>query len=622
MAALRRALKYLGPYRRIAAGALVSLLLVSLASLISPRILQWGIDSGIAKGDLQVIAWAALALVGVAVLRGVFAFVQGYGSEVASQGVAFDMRNAIYDKLQRLSFSYHDQAQTGQLMTRVTSDVEQVQQFVGIGSLQFLSALFLLVGSAAILLATDWKLALAMLAVIPAIFVVLGTFIYRVQPRFKVIQERVATLNTVLQENLAGARVVHAFAAEASEAERYRAANAGLVEIWLGLVRVFATSFPLIFLLYNIGTLIVFWLGGRQVLGGTMTVGELLAFNLYLSLLLMPIFILAGLATGISRAGASAARLFEVIDAPIEVADRPDAVDLDQVQGRVVFEDVHFRYIGAADEVLRGVSFTAESGERVAILGVTGSGKSTIINLIPRFYDATAGRVLIDGHDVRDVTQDSLRRQIGIVLQDPTLFSGTIRENIAFGRPEATDAEVEAAARAAQAEDFITELPEGYATVVGERGVGLSGGQRQRIAIARALVVDPRILIFDDSTSAVDTETETRIQAALEILLQGRTAFVIAQRLSTVLHADRILVLEEGRIAAEGSHDTLLASSPIYGEIVASQLLDDRAGLPPGLDGRMNGGVSGDGHVDDGIAGEARMNGGTRPPVQPNTREV
>ena len=566
---------YLGPYRRTAIGAFLSLVVVSLASLASPRLLQWGIDDGIQVADARVVVYTSLALVGLAAGRGLFAFLQGYWSEVASQGVAFDLRNAIYGKLQRLSFSYHDQAQTGKLMTRVTSDVEQVRTFVGIGVLQLASALTLLLGSASVLLYMNWQLALAALSVIPAIFVVLALFIVRIRPRFKVIQQRLGMLNTVLQENLAGVRVVRAFATEPAESARYRAANQALLVEWLAQIKVFATSFPLIFFFANLGTLVVFWYGGNKVIAGELSVGALVAFNLYLALLLMPIFILGGLAANLSRAGASAERLFEIIDADIEVHDRADARTLGQIEGRVSFDAVHFRYVGGEKEVLSGVTFVAEPGETVAILGLTGSGKSTVINLIPRFYDVTGGSLRIDGHDVRDVTLDSLRTQIGIVHQDPILFSGTIRDNIAFGRPDAPDDEVEEAARAAQVHDYIAALPEGYATPVGERGVGLSGGQRQRIAIARAILVDPRILIFDDSTSAVDTETESRIQDALERLLAGRTAFVIAQRLSTVIGADRILVLEDGRVAANGSHDQLLAESALYCDIVASQLMED-----------------------------------------------
>ncbi len=568
---------YLWPYRHMAGVAFLSLVIVSLASLAGPRILQWGIDEGIQARDARVIYLSALAMVAVAAGRGIFAFVQGYGSEVASQGVAFDLRNLLYDKLQRLSFSYHDQAQTGQLLTRVTSDVEQVRQFVGLGVLQLASALTLLIGSATVLVWMDWQLALAALSVIPAIFLVLLAFILRIRPRFGVIQERLSELNTVLQENLAGARVVRAFASEPAESRRYGQANAALLEEWLGLIRVFATSFPFIFFMANVGTLIVFWYGGNKVIDGQMSIGALVAFNSYLALLLMPIFILGGIAANLSRAGASAERLFELIDADLEVHERPDARELGPIEGRVAFEGVRFRYAGAETEALRGLDFRVEPGETVAILGSTGSGKSTIINLIPRFYDVTGGRVTVDGWDLRDLTLDSLRRQIGIVHQDPILFSGSIRDNIAYGRPEATDEEVERAARAAQAHDFIAAMPQGYDSPVGERGVGLSGGQQQRVAIARALLVDPRILIFDDSTSAVDTETESRIQAALRELLAGRTAFVIAQRLSTVREADRILVVDEGRLVAEGTHEQLLAESAIYCDIVASQLLEDVA---------------------------------------------
>lgn len=569
---------YLGPYRRTAIGAFFSLVVVSLASLASPRLLQWGIDDGIQAADARIVVYSALALVGLAAGRGIFAFLQGYWSEVASQGVAFDLRNAIYGKLQRLSFSYHDQAQTGKLMTRVTSDVEQVRTFVGIGVLQLASALTLLLGSAAVLLYMNWQLALGALSVIPAIFAVLALFIVRIRPRFKVIQQRLGTLNTVLQENLAGVRVVRAFATEPAESARYRAANQALLVEWLAQIKVFATSFPLIFFFANLGTLVVFWYGGNKVIAGELSVGALVAFNLYLALLLMPIFILGGLAANLSRAGASAERLFEIIDADIEVRDRADAQPLGQIEGRVSFDAVHFRYVGAEKEVLSGVSFVVEPGETVAILGLTGSGKSTVINLIPRFYDVTGGRILIDGNDVRDVTIESLRRQIGIVLQETNLFTGTIRDNIAFGRPDATDEEVEAAAQAAAAHDFITGFPEGYATPVGERGTTLSGGQKQRIAIARALLLNPRILILDDSTSAVDVQTEVLIQNALDRLMEGRTSFVIAQRISTVLTADNIIVLEKGKIVAQGRHADLIESSPIYADIYRSQLVEDPAG--------------------------------------------
>ncbi len=579
MSSLRRALGLLGPYWPQATGALLSLFAVSAASLVSPRLLEWTIDDGIQAGDLQVIELAAAGIVLVALVRGVARFLQGYLSEAASQGVAYDMRNEIYAKLQHLSFSYHDTAQTGQLLTRVTSDVEMVRQFVGMGFLQFLSALVLLIGSGALLLHMNWRLALAALTVTPFVFGAMGVFMSLVHPRFTLIQERLGALNTILQENIAGARVVRAFAAEGHEAQRYSKANNDLLTVWLGVIKLFASSFPLVFFLANVGTLIVFWIGGHMVIDGSLTVGQLVAFNAYLAMLLMPLFLLGGISAMVSRAGASAERVFEVIDAEVEVQDRPGAHKLGSIQGYVEFEDVHFRYVGSEREVLKGVSFAAEPGQKVAILGRTGSGKSTIINLIPRFYDVTSGRVTIDGHDVRDVTLESLRKRIGMVLQDPVLFSGSVRDNIAYGRPEASDAEVERAARAAQAEEFLKELPDGLDTNIGERGVRLSGGQKQRVAIARAVLVDPRILVFDDSTSAVDTETEQRIHEALEGLRAGRTSFVIAQRISTVLTADLILVLEEGRIVASGTHDTLLATSPLYAEIVASQLVEDAAAV-------------------------------------------
>ncbi|HNP88100.1 MAG: ABC transporter ATP-binding protein [Chloroflexi bacterium SZAS-1] len=571
MKSLQRVFIYLKPYWLIAFGALISLLLVTASSLVSPQVLRLILDQGISQGDRATLLWASLLLIGVALVRALFSFTQGYWSEKAAQSVAYELRNALFSKLENLSFSYHDQAQTGQLMTRITSDVEQVRTFISGGMLQVVSALALLVGSLAALFSTNWKLALITLLTVPAMAAVIARFMRIVRPMFSQVQKKLGALNTVLQENLAGIRVVQAFAREPYEAERYTKLNGELLDANLQTIRGLASSFPMIFFISNLGTLAVIWFGGHQVIDRTLSLGELVAFNTYLSLLIMPIMMLGMIIAQISRAGVSAERIFEVLDAQSEVHDRPGAQPLTAVRGRVAFEGVSFRYAGGERNVLDHVSFVAEPGQTVAIMGITGSGKSTIINLIPRFYDVTTGRVTIDGSDIRDVTLESLRDQIGIVLQDTTLFSGTIRDNIAYGRPDASDADVEAAARAAQAHEFITGFTEGYATIVGERGVGLSGGQKQRIAIARALLRNPRILILDDSTSAVDAETEFQIQQALQELMHGRTSFVIAQRISTVRDADLILLLDAGTIAAQGTHDELLRTSALYGEIIDSQ---------------------------------------------------
>jgi ATP-binding cassette, subfamily B, multidrug efflux pump len=576
---LGRAVRYLRPYWRLTLGALLSLVLVSAASLLSPLLLRTIIDQGITAGEMGMLAWATVGLVGVALIRGVFSFVQTFWAEKASQASAYDLRNVLFGQLQALSFSYHDRAQTGQLMTRITNDVEQVRVFIGTGLLQLVSAIALLVGSLVALFTMNWRLALVIVTAIPLMALVIARFSSVIRPMFSVVQARLGALNTVLQENLAGVRVVQAFAREPYEHDRYRDLNDQLLQANVAAIRGMAGSFPLIFLIANLGTLAVVWIGGYDVINGQLTLGELVAFNTYLGLLIMPMMMLGMITAQLSRASVSATRIFEVLDAPNEVVDAPNARPLPTVRGRVAFEDVSFRYAGGERPVLDHVSFVAEPGQTVAIMGETGSGKSTIINLIPRFYDATSGRVTVDGYDVRDVTLASLRAQIGIVLQDTTLFSGTLRDNIAYGRPDATDAEVEAAARAAQAHDFIMEFPDGYATIVGERGVGLSGGQRQRIAIARALLLDPCILILDDSTSAVDAETEWEIQQALERLQHGRTAFVIAQRISTVRDADLILLLDGGRIAASGTHDDLLRESALYGEIIDSQFAGENVGV-------------------------------------------
>jgi len=573
---LWRALRYLWKYWGTTLGAFLSLLIVTATNLFSPQLLRLVIDQGIRAQNFNVILLTSLGLLGVAIVRDSFTFTQGYWSERASQGAAYDMRNAIFTRLEHLSFSYHDKAQTGQLMTRVTNDVETVRTFTGNGILQLLNAVVMLIGSATILLITNWKLALVALLIIPAILGIFLFFLTKIGPRFRIVQQKLGNLNTVLQENLAGVRVVKAFVREPYEQERYRNANNSLLQENLVVVRGTSLTFPLIFFISNLGTLAIIWLGGEQVIGGSLSIGELVAFNSYLSFLLLPVFILGSTITSLSQSTASAHRVFEIIDAPIEVEDKPDAVILPPARGSVIFENVSFRYAGSETLSLTDVSFVAEPGQTVAILGRTGSGKSTIINLIPRFYDVTSGSISIDGYDVRDVTLESLRSQIGIVLQESTLFSGTIRENIAYGRSNASEEEVEEAAKAAQAHDFIIGFPEGYTTIVGERGVGLSGGQRQRIAIARALLLNPTLLILDDSTSAVDAETEYRIQQALQHLMANRTSFIIAQRLSTVRNAGKILLIDGGHLVADGTHEALQQTSCLYCELLESQLMNDQ----------------------------------------------
>jgi ATP-binding cassette subfamily B multidrug efflux pump len=572
---LRRALAYLRSYTWQSVVAVLSLLLVSGANLATPLLIGRAIDEGIGPRRLGVIFVVVGWLVGLALARALFTFLQGYLAERASQGVAYDLRDALFERIERLSFSYYDRVQTGQLVTRLTSDVEQIRTFAGSGVVQLANAVVMLLGTTVLLLYLDWQLALVALAVVPIIAVLLVRFVGRIRPLFREVQQTLGRLNTVLQEDLLGVRVIRAFAREDYETARYAEVNEELLEKNLTTVRVFSNNFPFVFLFANLGTLAIIWFGGWQVIGGRLSIGDLVAFNTLLGFMLFPILTIGFLSASISRAGASSQRVFDVLDAPLDVEDAPDASTLLPLSCRVDFDNVSFRYPGSARDILAGVSFTARPGQTVAILGTTGSGKSTLVNLIPRFYDVTGGAVRLDGNDVRDVTLSSLRSQIGIVLQETRLFSGTVRDNVAFGKPDATDEEVVAAAEAAQAGEFVRGLSEGYGTVIGERGIGLSGGQRQRIAIARALLIDPRLLILDDSTSAVDAETEAAIQETLDRLMREkhRTVFVIAQRVSTVRDADLILVLDEGSIAARGTHEELLRESELYNEILGSQLL-------------------------------------------------
>lgn len=521
----------------------------------------------------QLLVGALVAILIFAILRGVFAFLQAYWAEKNSQAVAYDLRNDLYSKIQTLSFSYHDKNQTGQLMIRATDDVEKVRLFIGQGLLQLIGAFILLTGTIIILFSTNASLAWAMMPILPVALVLFVIFAGASRPMFALVQQKLSALNTVLQENLAGIKVIKAFTRERQQQDKFKARADDTMDQAIKLSRLFTFMFPLVFMIANLGQAAILYVGGQAIIAGTLGLGEWQEFSMYLMYLFMPIMMMGMIITQFGQASASADRIFEILDAKNDITDKPNAGKLPAVTGNVKFENVTFRYFGGGDPVLSKVTFEAKAGESIALLGATGSGKTSIINLLPRFYDPTEGQITIDGHDLRDVTLESLRSQIGIVLQETTLFSGSIRDNIAFGKPDATQEQIEAAAKAAQAHDFIMSFPEGYNTHVGERGTTLSGGQKQRVAIARALLLDPRILILDDSTSSVDLNTEAAIQSALDVLMKGRTSFVIAQRISTVMNADKILVLDKGEVVAIGKHADLLENDPIYAEIYTSQIL-------------------------------------------------
>lgn len=578
MSDLRRMLKYLNPYKKEAIIATILVAFVVIADLSIPRLVQVIIDDGVAQGDMNVILWTSLLMIGASLLSAAISIANTYYSVKASRGFEADLREAIFKKIQTFSFGNLDDLNTGQLLTRLTSDLNMVQLVVSMGLRMFSRAPLMFLGSFGIMFATNPNLAMVILALMPVTLVLVTLFIRLVRPLFTRVQERLDHLNQVLQENLTGIRVVKAFVRGDHENRRFEKANTSLYEISLKMAQYISIFFPIIMTLMNLGTVAIIYYGGLQVHAGTTSVGQIMAFTNYLFATMFPVLMLAMMAAQISGASASATRIMEVIDSVPEVQDSPDAVALDEIRGRVAFENVSFSYRDdGGDPVLTDVSFTAEPGEKVALLGQTGSGKSSLINLIPRFYDTSEGRVTIDGIDVRDIKMDSLRSHMGISLQEAILFSGPIRDNIKYGKPDASDEEVVEAAKTAQAHEFIMAFPEGYDTMVGERGANLSGGQKQRLAIARALLVKPRILILDDSTSSVDVETEAEIENALESLMGDTTSFIVAQRISTVLKADKILVLDNGRIAAEGRHDELMDTSPLYREIYESQLGDGGA---------------------------------------------
>ncbi len=565
--------KFLKPYWRWAALAPLLMLLEVTMDLMQPRMIERIVDEGIARLDMTLVIQTGLLMMGLALIGAVGGITNGVCAVRAVQAFGADLREELFRKVQTFSFGNLDDLETGQLITRLTNDVTQVQNAIQMMLRILVRAPLLLVGSLVMAIVTSPQLAFLPLVLMPVELLVVVWIVNKATPMYTLVQERLDALNEVMQENLAGVRVVKAFARAQHEQTRFGAANDDLMERGIHVARTVALTMPYMMLSMNLGVAGVLWFGGVLVTRGAMEVGQIIAFVNYLMTTLFSLMMVSGMVIQVARAAASAERIQEVLESEPQVQNRPGALCHFATRGQVAFENVTFAYDGdGCDPVLKGVSFTAEPGQTVALLGTTGAGKSSLVHLIPRFYDVTGGRVTMDGVDVRDVDQDSLRHVIGIALQETVLFSGTIRDNIRYGRPDATEEEVIAAAKAAQAHDFILSFPEGYDTILGQRGVNLSGGQKQRIAIARAILLKPAVLILDDSTSAVDVETETKIETALEDALNHHTRFVIAQRISTVLEADKILVLDDGRIVAEGTHGDLLTSSPIYREIYESQL--------------------------------------------------
>ncbi len=515
---------------------------------------------------------------------GLFTFLRLYLSEWLAQRSMYRARSEIYEHLQRQSFDYFDQTDTGQLMSRATGDVETLRRLISRAGPGALVALVQFLGTAVILLRLDARLTLLVLCIAPFFVWSVLAMSRRLRPASWAVQQQLADLTSVLQEDLASIRVVKAFARDAHERERFRAQNQRYLDRSMDVAWIQARYQPVLGQLPTLGTVLLLAVGGLQVIHGHLALGTWVAFNSYVIMLLGPLRMVALVVNLGAQAAASAERVFQILDAGSDVKQPPHAVVLPHLRGAVAFEGVGLRYKGSREWALREVDLVVEPGECVALVGMTGSGKSTLAQLVPRFYDATTGRVLVDGHDVRTLDLQSLRRQVGFVHQEPFLFSASIEDNIRYGRPEASHEVVRRAAEAAHVADFIESLPDGYATAVGERGVGLSGGQRQRVAIARALVTDPRILVLDDATSSVDAENEHLIQEALRRLLAGRTTFLIAHRLSSLVHAHRVLVLQEGRVVAAGGHEDLLRASPVYRRVYELQ-------LAPGGSGQAVGGV-------------------------------
>ncbi len=552
-------------------GSIVCLALSTGFALIVPWLLAWVIDTGVRSGQMSTLLLAAGAIIVTSSLRGLFAYGQGYLSQAVSCLVAYDLRDQVYEHLQNLSFDFHDEAETGQLMSRMTVDIEAVRNFIPMGLLRGLVAIVTFGAVSVVLFVLDWYLALVTLICVP-ILIYLSYQVARIlRPLWLKVQNETGALGTVMQESLSGMRVVKAFAREEFEINKFDTKNQELRDLNLSAMRLSAWNQPLMVLVVNVITVLLVWIGGIAVINHQLSLGTLVAVTTYVLLLNMPVRSFGYMVNWWMRGLSSGVRIFSVLDTQPTITDAPDAEVLQEVQGHVRYENVSFAY-GSGPTVLQDITIDAQPGQIVALLGATGSGKSTILHLLPRFYDTSAGRVTVDGIDVRELTQVSLRRNIGLVLQDVFLFNATLRDNIAYGVANATEEQIIAAAKIARVDDFAQHLPNGYDTWVGERGVTLSGGQKQRVAIARTLLLDPRILVLDDSTSSVDMETEYLIQQALDAVMHGRTTFVVASRLRTIKNADQILVIERGQIVERGTHETLLANNGRYTQLYDLQL--------------------------------------------------
>ncbi len=569
-----RLLSFLRPYKR---GVVISIVL-AVGSQAAQIVLIWVtgrgvIDQALVDRDTTQLWLYVGAIAGLGLASSVLMLGRRLISGRQALDVEMDMRQGIYSHLVRLSFGFYDRHQTGQLMSRATVDLQGVRFFLGYGLIFFFQNVLTVASVSVVLFFFEWRLALVVLAVTPFIVALAYRYSHVAHPTLRDVQQKLADVATVAEENIVGVHVVKAFAQEPAEEEKFRGRNEALFGQTIRANRQRATYVPLLSFVPLLAQAAVLLVGARMVAHGSLSVGSFVSFNLYLALLVMPLRSLGMWIGQAQRATASGERIFQVLDEPEEVADKPAAVELPAGDGEILFEDVSFSYLPGRP-VLEHVELALEAGTTLALIGHTGSGKTTLASLVPRFYDVESGRVLVDGVDVRDVTLASLRREIGVIPQDPFLFSTTVRENIAFGRPEMTDAEVERVARLAQAHEFVERLPQGYDTVIGERGITLSGGQRQRVAIARALAVDPRILILDDATASVDATTEAQIRAGLREVMSGRTTLIIAHRLSTIALADEVVVVDDGRIAARGTHDELFETSSVYREIYEHGLLE------------------------------------------------